>query len=290
MKKKQIVTGLMLACILMIVGKTNIIDVLAEEVIIESISGKEENPWENRPLIQTTSFEDEYLGSVRLGAFTMPVSETEDAEKMYEEASKCVVRIVMRQYAGSGLIWRFEEEGMVLVSNRHLLREAAYGTVTFINGDELQAEVLGFSQAYDIGFLFISREALTSDVLRECYQVRLYESLSENMHSGILADIQVAQIGSAQGVAADRSKGQLIGKEYVPEFQNDMLVTKCYARAGMSGGGVYDEKGRLLGMIAGGDVDNYNMVRDSQITYSISVEDIEEVYESVMDNIVPFKH
>ncbi len=279
MKKKQIVTGLMLACILMIVGKMNITDVLAEEVIIESINGKEENPWENRPLIQTTSFADEYLGSVRLGAFTMPVSETEDAETLSWEAAKCVVRIVMGQYAGSGLIWSMEEEGMVLVSNKHLLKEAAYGTVTFINGDELRAEVLGFSKAYDIGFLFIEREALTSDVLRECYLVRQYEELSDNLHSGTAADIQVVQIGSAQGVAADRSEGQLAGKEYVPEFQNEMLVTKCYARAGMSGGGVFDEKGYLLGMIAGGEVEDYFSVRDSQITYSISVEDIEEVYE-----------
>lgn len=279
MKKKQIVTGLMLACILMIVGKMNITDVLAEEVIIESINGKEENPWENRPLIQTTSFADEYLGSVRLGAFTMPVSETEDAETLSWEATKCVVRIVMGQYAGSGLIWSMEEEGMVLVSNKHLLKEAAYGTVTFINGDELRAEVLGFSKAYDIGFLFIEREALTSDVLRECYLVRQYEELSDNLHSGTAADIQVVQIGSAQGVAADRSEGQLAGKEYVPEFQNEMLVTKCYARAGMSGGGVFDEKGYLLGMIAGGEVEDYFSVRDSQITYSISVEDIEEVYE-----------
>lgn len=270
---------LILVCILIMAVNRNITEVAAEEVIIESIIEENVNLWDNRPLIQTTSSEDEYLGAVELGAFTMPELKKADSEKLYDEASKCVVRIVVGQYAGSGLIWRMEKDGMVLVANKHLLREAAYGAVTFRNGDELQAEVLGFSPSQDIGFLMINQEALTADVLRECYQVRMYEELTETIGTGVLEDMPVVQIGSSQSVAADFSEGQLTGKEYIPEFQSDMLVTECYARAGMSGGGVFDENGRLLGMIAGGEVDEYTSVRDSQITYSISVEDIEKAYE-----------
>ena len=130
---KQIAKTVMLVSVLMIVGKISAIDTVAEEVIIESVTNKIVNPWDNRPLIQTTSFTEEYIDAVKLGAFTMPECQSKDSEILYEEASKCVVRIEMGQYAGSGLIWRMEEEGMVLVANKHLLREAACGTVTFSN-------------------------------------------------------------------------------------------------------------------------------------------------------------
>ena len=142
---KQIMTELIRVSILIIVCCLSVITVTAEEVIIESITSEEICPWDNRPLIQSTTYEDEYLGAVKLGALIMPELAGANEETLYEEAAKCVVRIVMGQYAGSGLIWSMEEEGMVIAANKHLLREAAYGTVTFSNEMVLPAEILAFS-------------------------------------------------------------------------------------------------------------------------------------------------
>ncbi len=271
---KQIMTELIRVSILFIVWCLSVTTVTAEEVIIESISTEEHNPWYNRPLIQATTYEDEYLDAVKLGVYTMPECQAEDTEILYAEASKSVVRIVMGQYAGSGLIWRMEEEGMVLVSNKHLLREAACGTVTFSNGMALQAENLHFSQEYDLGFLFIPREELASELLRDCYEVRRVQALPEQIENQ-----RIMQIASSQQPAADCYKGISKGMTFVPEFQAVMLETECFSKAGMSGGGVFDEQGYLLGMIAGGDVNSNTSVRESETTYSISVWQIEEEYQ-----------
>ena len=266
--------------IFVIMWSMSVINISAEEVIIESISLGNDNPWDNHPLIQATTYEEEYCGAVRLGAFTMPEIIDKKEDRLYEEASGCVVRIVMGQYAGSGLIWRMEEDGMVLVTNKHLLRESAYGIVTFSNEMALQAEVLYFSQEYDLGFLFIPREVLHADILRNCYEVRkTKEGIKQTGEQ--LEEQKIIQIASSQQVAADCYKGTSKKIVFVPEFQAFMLETECFSKAGMSGGGVFDEKGYLLAMIAGGEVDKDDLVRESEITYSIPVWQIEDEYHKL---------
>lgn len=274
---KQIIRIFALISLLVTVININIIVTTAEEVIIESISTEEHNPWDNRPLIQTTTYEEEYLDAVKLGVFTMPECRSENADSLYAEASKCVVRIVMGQYAGSGLIWRMEEEGMVIAANKHLLREAAHGTVTFSNEMVLQAEILAFSQEYDLGFLLIPREELPSELLRDCYEVRRVQALSEQAEEQV-ENRNIIQIASSQQAAADCYAGVINGVTFVPEFQAFMLETECFSKAGMSGGGVFDENGYLVGMIAGGDVKLDASAREAEITYSIPVWQIEEEY------------
>lgn len=269
---KQIATMLVLVMVLIMVCDVNTMDVTAEEVVIESISETEENLWENRPLIQTTSYENEYLGAVRLGAFTMPVCDAQDIQTIYMEISRCIVRVEMGKYAGNGVIWRMEEEGMVIAANKHLLREAAYGMVTFPDGTLLQAEIMAFSQEYDLGFLLIPRNNLTSEVLRECYEVRT---------KGRTEGEKVIQIAYSQENVKGCYEGSVVGETFVPEFQTSMLETRCYSKAGMSGGGVFDEEGFLIGMIAGGEAEAGASVRESEITYSIFAEDIEQEYQSI---------
>lgn len=276
MKMKQLIR----LSIFVIMWSMSVINISAEEVIIESISLGNDNPWDNRPLIQTTTYEEEYCGAVRLGAFTMPEIIDKKEDKLYEEASNCVVRIVMGQYAGSGLIWCMEEDGMVLASNKHLLRESAYGSVMFSNGMALQAEVLGFSQEYDLGFLFIPRERLKAEILRDCYEVRKTQEGMIQVEEQ-LEERKIIQIASSQQVAADCYKGKSKKIVFVPEFQAFMLETECFSKAGMSGGGVFDEKGYLLGMIAGGQVDKDDLARESKITYSIPAWQIEEEYNKL---------
>lgn len=275
-------TELIRVSILILVWCMSAVTVTAEEVIIESIITEEHNPWDNCPLIQTTTFVQEYMDAVKLGAFTMPECRTEAADSLYAEASKCVVRIVMGQYAGSGVIWRMEEEGMVIVANKHLLKEAAYGSVTFANGIALQAEILYFSPEYDLGFLFIPREELTSELLRDCYEVRRAQELSEQAGEYIEGR-NIIQIASSQQAAADCYVGAVKGLSFVPEFQAFMLETECFSKAGMSGGGVFDEKGYFIGMIAGGDVKVDASVREAEITYSIPTWQIEEEYQKLRD-------
>lgn len=235
----------------------------------------EEAKDKDRPLIQTTSYEEEYRDAVRLGAFTMPRLDGKEEESLYEEASRCVVRITIGQYAGSGLIWRTQEEGLVIVSNHHLLMQGAEAEVTFSNGIRVQAMADRYSQEYDIGFLWIPREELTPQVLADIYEVRAAEELTAQTGTAIM------QIGSSEQAAGDAYEGETAGERFVPEFQSFMLVSDCYSKAGMSGGGVFDREGLLLGMITGGQVTQQDSVRESKVTYSITADVIEKEYRKL---------
>jgi S1-C subfamily serine protease len=50
----------------------------------------------------------------------------------------------------------------------------------------------------------------------------------------------------------------------------------------MSGGGVFDENGRLLGMVSGGDVSDESTKKESEITYSIPASLVQEEYEQIL--------
>lgn len=277
---KQKMTEFIRISILIIVWSIRVMTISAEEVIIESIYDKNDNSWDNRSLIQTTSYEDEYSGAVKLGAFMMPELTDKNQNEIYEEASRCIVRIEMGQYMGSGLIWDMEENGMVIAANKHLLRESAYGKVTFANEITLQAEVLYFSQECDLGFLFIPREQLYAELLRDCYEVRKVQNGAEQTEE-LFVEKKIIQIASSKQVASDCYRGIAKRMVFVPEFQTYMLETACFSKAGMSGGGVFDEKGNCLGMIAGGEVGMDDLTRESDITYCIPVWQIKSEYQKL---------
>lgn len=238
----------------------------------EAVMGDRLNPWENRPLIQTTSYEEEYRDAVKLGAFTMPLPDGRE-ESLYEQASRCVVRITIGQYAGSGLIWRMEQDGMIIAANRHLLLHGAEAQVTLPSGIRMQAKTDYYSQEYDIGFLWIPREELTPQALADIYEIR---AAKQNITQ---AGAQVMQIGSSEEAASDVYEGEIKGECFVPEFQAFMLAADCYSKAGMSGGGVFNHEGLLLGMITGGQTAQYDTVREAQLTYSITADIIEKEYQ-----------
>ena len=54
--------------------------------------------------------------------------------------------------------------------------------------------------------------------------------------------------------------------------------------SGMSGGGVFDESGRLLGMISGGDVPENSEKREAELTYSIPPVLIQMEYEKILED------
>ena len=60
-------------------------------------------------------------------------------------------------------------------------------------------------------------------------------------------------MGSTDGVACNIYEGMVADPwYYFDEFGSYMIYNYCKAKAGMSGGGTYDEHGHCVGMITGG--------------------------------------
>lgn len=197
---------------------------------------------------------------------------------VYQLAKRSVVKVIVKDSAGSGLIWKLDD-AIVVVSNKHLLMNDVQAEIVFGNGESVNADIIGYSQQYDIGFVRISEGVVTGSTLRDIYEVvpLLYETVSETANSG-----RILQVGAAiDKNMANCSTGSIVGLRFVPLFNTEVLETACFSRAGMSGGGVFDEGGRLLGMISGGEVPEEFEERKAEITYSIPTPLIASEYEAI---------
>ena len=206
---------------------------------------------------------------------------------VYQLARRSIVKVIVKDSAGSGTIWKIED-GIVIVSNKHLLKKDVQAEIVFGNGTTATADVIGYSGQYDIGFVRIQEGAVADSVLRDIYEAvpLLYEAGSEEEKAAFEAGYlrkQVLQVGAVMDQnAVNISTGNVVGLAFVPLFNSNVLVTECFSRAGMSGGGVFDEGGRFLGMISGGEVPEDAEVREAEITYSIPPSLIEAEYEMII--------
>ena len=148
--------------------------------------------------------------------------------------------------------------------------------VTFADGEQLTAEALGYSAQYDIAFFQIRTGQIPQELLWEIAEVKrpLEIAWQERTQSGTA----IVQADSEEAAY----QGTIHQIQYIPEFGTDMLVTSCYAKAGMSGGGVFDEEGWLLGMITGGEAAGSGQ-KEAWITYSIPSPIIEQEYQLLVE-------
>lgn len=197
---------------------------------------------------------------------------------VYQLARRSIAKVAVKDSAGSGIVWKINDEGIIIVSNKHLLMKDVAAKVTFCNGESADAQMLGYSQQYDIGFLKVDSEKVTANILRDIYEAVPVEYETREEYACLAGD--VLQIGAdLSGNKEHFSTGSILGIEYEPLFNTDVLKTKCYSRAGMSGGGVFDAGGRLLGMISGGEVEQDAQIREAEVSYSIPVMLIADEFE-----------
>ena len=204
-------------------------------------------------------------------------------------AKKSVVKVLMREHAGSGLIWRMDSGRLIIASSRHLLMEDVYASVIFCDGTQTQARILGYSQQYDVGFLCIETKELSESTLRKINAVVPFLDDIEGsvqVRSVFLSEragADIIQLGVNLGEGGLMfSKGYIMAADFSPVFNCFMIQTKCYARAGMSGGGMFDESGQLIGMISGGDVSETSSSKESEVTYSLPAGTIENEYLAIL--------
>lgn len=210
-------------------------------------------------------------------------SEMEDMgmQVVYQLARRSIVKVVVKDSAGSGIVWKIDDEGIIIVSNKHLLMKDVAAKVTFCNEESADAEMLGYSQQYDIGFLKVDSKKVTANILRDIYEAVPAEY--EMSASDSLADKPVLQIGAdLNGGKNHFSAGSILGFGYESVFNTTVLKTKCYSKAGMSGGGVFDAGGRLLGMLSGGEVADDAAVREAEVSYSLPVTLMAEEYDILL--------
>ena len=146
----------------------------------------------------------------------------------------------MRQYvtegAGSGVI--ISADGYI-VTNNHVISGASNITVRLYNGDEFKAELIGKDAQTDIAVIKINAENLTPVIMGE----------STNLVIGELTVAIGNPLGELGGTVTDGIISAL-DREITVEGENMILLqTNAAVSPGNSGGGLFNAKGELIGIV-----------------------------------------
>ena len=225
-------------------------------------------------LIQSVTEQDIFEGMLALNVLQTKTLEEPDWEQAYELIRDCVVRVEMGNAYGSGIVYRITPKQIIIATNAHVLDywkdESSF--VYFSEGYYASAMKLGCSTRYDVGFLAIDNGYFTYEELENMCYAAVDETIYDTLQEGeslfsVGADKELSDLVSYEGTLVDT-------RRYIEEFDNDMLYARGFAKEGMSGGGTFDGKGHLIGMISGGTGQGE--------TASVPLPDMIEAYKEVV--------
>lgn len=201
------------------------------------------------PLVQTTTPEDEYLGLVHLGLLQAAENDNGDMSQSIRNVLPTVVQIRTGNFLGSGIILEVGEDTLLIASNRHQLQSQEVSLFRLYNGAEVSGRRIYLSDTYDLGFALADISTLSFEKRAQLRSVSMQESCESRLKRGTAMFV----VGSTDGVACNIYEGTVADPlYYFDEFGSYMIYNYCKAKAGMSGGGTYDEHGHCIGMITGG--------------------------------------
>lgn len=201
------------------------------------------------PLIQTTTPEEEYRGLVHLGLLQTQDNYSGNMAQSVSNVLPTVVQLRTGNLLGSGMILEIGEDTALIVSNRHQLAGQEFSAVRFYNGAEVSGRRIYLSGEYDLGFVLADISQIPYERRSQLRSVSVEGSCNERLERGT----EIFLVGSTDGVACNIYEGIVADPwYYFDEFGSYMIYNYCKAKAGMSGGGTYDEHGHCVGMITGG--------------------------------------
>lgn len=171
-------------------------------------------------------------------------------EELEQELLKGLVFIETEELCGSGYIWEYEED-MVIVTAAHVLEDASAGIqVTLADGYRTSVDLYWICQNSDLAFLLIDGKRIPQLRMEKYHQVKK----SADSFNRLQPEDSLYAMGHTGGSSVLIQQGSLIDKWiYVEAFEQFMVVAQMEIRLGMSGGGLFDEQGACLGILCGTD-------------------------------------
>ena len=184
-----------------------------------------------------------------------PLLEWEDPEAenlagmLQDTCSSMMVRLTVGEFIGSGVIFGADEDCLIIVTAGHVLTDAAKGVqITFVDGWETEAVFFSLSELADLAVLKVPMEEIPAKQLEKYMTANVDKSSYDNLKSGDGCIV----MGSRSGVAEDAYEGSVLDTWiYMENYGQYMTWVKAAGKPGMSGGGLFDRRGHLLGILSG---------------------------------------
>lgn len=159
-----------------------------------------------------------------------------------------IVKVSTEDTYGSGVIWRFDEEQVIILTAAHVVAGAdgddgSGVTITFHDTGTAMAQKVEYAPGTDLVFVTIpigNLKAWTQRSLRAVTQDKAaFDALSQ--------EAPVLLAGDGKVLTGTVEETWI----YVTDFSQHMLLVDGEIRPGMSGGGLFDEQENFLGILLG---------------------------------------
>lgn len=178
------------------------------------------------------------------------------AGMLQESSASVMVQILAGNLKGSGVIAYSNEEEVWIMTAAHVLANMEETVkITFYDGYVVEAKDIDYMETQDMAVIKLPRKALvcqSSDEIMDHGQIYRTVILERDAFDASGTGDLVIAMGSKSGVAQEAYAGVIL-KDYVflEDFGAYMILADVFVTPGMSGGGLFDAKGRLLGILCG---------------------------------------
>lgn len=174
-----------------------------------------------------------------------------NADTERNEGNSYVLKIETPYLSGQGVLYSCEGENAYILTAGHMMLGMNIGTecdVTFgVSGDTKTATLQYLSENADIAIL----QAAKDDFKRAkpaAFEVSRYDALKEGDTVRFLCYEEGMDVEATEGTVTDIWI-------YLDDFGINMMLVEAETHSGMSGCGVYDAEGYLVGILCGSSED-----------------------------------
>ncbi len=162
-------------------------------------------------------------------------------DSVLKQIEASLVYVVCKDRMGSGVIYKETENAYIILTAGHVISEDENSAhITFPDGTTVLGEIISNAKGRDLAFCRVEKPAgVHEPVVIEKTACDVLKSSDEVYASG-QGYLVPATIYSGQVVAVNI---------FSEDLQKNVITTSAKCQPGMSGGGLFDAKGRFLGLI-----------------------------------------
>lgn len=184
------------------------------------------------------------------------------------------VREYESQSSGSGIIIGENDTELLLVTNNHVVEGSSTLTVTFTDGESVEAQIKGTDANIDLAIVSVELNKIEDSTKEAIKKATLGDSDALRVGEPAIA------IGNALGYGQSVTDGIVSAKEREVEgFETKLIQTDAAINPGNSGGALLNANGEVIGI----NTVKVNADAVEGMGYAIPISDVTEVINDLMN-------